>query len=176
MAPEQRPIISVFGSGDPREGDPEYRAARAAGRRLAELGYAIANGGYGGTMEASARGASEAGGEVIGVACSIWKSAPNPYLTETLLTSCLPERVGKLIELGQAGFVCLPGATGTLVELASVWEMMFKKLLPTRPLVCLGDFWRPLVELMVSARPASGGLVAIADDVDALEEHFPPRR
>ena len=176
MATEERAIVSVFGSGDPKEGDAEYRAAWAAGRKLAELGYAIANGGYGGTMEASARGASEAGGDVIGVACSIWRSVPNPFLSETVLTSSLQERVGRLIELGRDGFVCLPGSTGTLVELACVWEMMFKKLLPRRPLVCLGDFWRPLVELMVSARPASGELVAIVDDVDGLEEHFPPRR
>jgi len=52
----RRAVVSVFGANDAREGDEAYETARAVGRKLAESGYAVANGGYGGTMEASARG------------------------------------------------------------------------------------------------------------------------
>lgn len=167
-------IVSVFGSGEPREGDAEYSVAMAVGRKLAELGYAIANGGYGGTMEASSRGASQVGGQIIGVTCSIWKSSPNRFITREIRTTSLADRVGKLIEAGTCGYVCLAGSTGTLVELASVWEMMFKGMLPRRPLVCVGDFWKPLIDLMVTARSRSAGFVNVAENPDQLEQFFPP--
>ena len=123
-------------------------------------------------MEASARGAVAAGGEVVGVTCSIWPSAPNRYVTREISTSSLADRVATLIEIGRGGYLCLPGSTGTLVELATVWEMMFKKLLPRRPLVCLGEFWRPLIDLMIAARAPSGRYVAIASDPDDLGRFF----
>jgi len=172
MTETQDNVVCVFGSSDPREGDAEYAAARAAGRALAELGYTVANGGYGGTMEASARGAVDAGGQAVGVTCSIWPSQPNRYITRRIATDSLAQRVATLIEIGRAGYVCMPGSTGTLVELATVWEMMFKKLLSRRPLVCVGEFWRPLVDMMIAARAPSGEFVAIATDPGDLSNFF----
>jgi len=169
-------VVCVFGSSDPREGDAEYASALAVGRRLAKLGYTVANGGYRGTMEASARGAVEAGGEAIGVTCSIWPSGPNRYITREIATESLAQRVATLIDVGRGGYVCLPGSTGTLVEVATVWEMMFKKMLPRRPLVCMGEFWRPLVEMMIAARAPSGEFVDIAADPGELSRFFAPRR
>lgn len=63
-------IVSVFGTGRAKTGDKNYKEAQELGRLLAGAGFAIANGGYGGTMEASAKGAKEAGGEVVGVTCT----------------------------------------------------------------------------------------------------------
>ena len=165
-------VVCVFGSGDPRAGEAPYAVALAAGRVLAELGCVVANGGYGGTMEASARGAVEAGGQVIGVTCSAWASEPNSYLTRRINTSSLRERVATLIDIGRGGYVCLPGSTGTLVELATVWEMMLKGFLPRRPLVCVGEFWRPLVDMMAAERAASGEYVAIAAAPGDLARFF----
>ncbi len=51
----------------------------------------------------------------------------------------------KLIELGDA-YVVLPGATGTLVELATAWEYRNKGLIKRKPIVVLGDFWNPVLE------------------------------
>ena len=172
MGDEGDNVVCVFGSGDPREGDSEYALALAVGKTLAGLGCVVANGGYGGTMEAAARGAVEGGGEVIGVTCSIWSSKPNRYVTRQISTSSLTERVTMLIEIGRGGYVCLPGSTGTLVELATVWEMMFKKILPRRPLVCVGEFWQPLVDLMIAARAPSGGYIAVAPAPADLERFF----
>ena len=174
MGDEGDNVVCVFGSGDPSQGDERYAEARAVGRVLAELGCVVANGGYGGTMEASARGAVEAGGQAIGVTCSIWSSRPNRYITRQISTSSLADRVATLIRIGRAGYVCLPGATGTLVELATVWEMMFKKLLPRRPLVCVGAFWRPLVDVIAGERPAGGEFVAIARTGAELAGFFKP--
>jgi len=159
-----RPAVAVFGANDPRPGDEAYELARGVGRKLAELGRVVVNGGYGGTMEASARGAKEAGGATVGVTCGVWRSRANEFIDEAIVTSSLPERIGKLIELGTGGYVVLPGATGTLAEFAWVWELASKGLLggPARPIVCMTDFWRPLVEMMVAQRPASADHIAFA--------------
>ncbi|MGC9455574.1 MAG: LOG family protein [Phycisphaerae bacterium] len=176
LTPQAGKVVSVFGSNAPTAGDESYAAAREVGRRLAELGYAIANGGYGGVMEASSRGASEAGGDTIGVVCSIWSSTANRHTGRTVVTSGLLERLNKLIELGTGGYVVLPGGTGTLVELATVWELMAKGLMPRRPTVCVGGFWRPVIELMAGARPGCEELVTVAATPRELERHFPPVR
>jgi len=49
------------------------------------------------------------------------------------------------VRLGD-GFVACKGGTGTLVELAVVWEMLNKKAMEQRPFVVLGDFWQPIVD------------------------------
>jgi hypothetical protein len=168
--------VAVFGSYDPvgsGEGCPQ---ARAVGRALAALGYAVVNGGYGGTMEASARGAVEAGGHTIGVTCDRWGRQANQFIRQVVPTADLAERIRHMADLATAGFVVLPGSTGTLLELAWVWEHIFKRMSPRRPIVCLGDFWRPLVDLMARSRGGCGELVAVAGSVDDLPAHFPSRR
>src|ERR1051326_536507 len=59
--------VTIFGSSLPGEGTQMYQQARQLGGRLAQAGFAVCNGGYGGLMEASARGARECGGYTIGV-------------------------------------------------------------------------------------------------------------
>jgi len=169
-----RPVVTVFGAGDPRKGDAAYAVALEAGRRLGELGYAVANGGYAGTMEASARGAKEAGSTTIGVTCSIWRSDPNAYIDRVVRTDALPERLATLIDLGAAGYVVLPGATGTLFELAAVWEQQLKGILSRRPIACVGAFWQPLVEMMASARADSRSFVDLMESPTDLGRCFPP--
>jgi uncharacterized protein (TIGR00730 family) len=151
-ANEHPPRIVVFGGSDCVAGEPAWQAAADLGAAIAARGWTLVNGGYGGTMLASAQAAREAGGRVVGVACSLFKSAPNPRLTETVWTDNLYDRLRRLIELGDA-YVCLPGSTGTLAELAMVWELMNKRLLGRRPLLCWGEFWRPVVS--VFARDAT---------------------
>jgi len=166
-------MIGVFGSGQAEPQGQQWRLAYDVGKTLAELGYAIANGGYGGTMEASAKGAVEAGGGVVGVTCKAWKSQANKYVSRTVVTAHLPERIATLIKLGRAGYVVLPGATGTLAELAWVWEMCFKGFISARPIVCMGQFWRPLVDMMSEIRPSGAEFVALAGGPEELAGHFP---
>lgn len=168
------PTVAVFGDSAPREGSAAYRTAREVGRVLAELGYAVANGGYRGTMEASARGAREAGGHTVGVLCTLWSSAPNEYLDRTVTVDDLYARVAALIEIGSAGYVVLPGGTGTLVEVAVAWELMCKTFLAPRPLVCVGEFWQPMIETIAACKPAAASHIAVAPTPPDLAEHFPP--
>ena len=144
--------ITVFGSSIPREDTPVYQEARQLGRLLAEAGFAVCNGGYMGLMEASARGASEAGSHTVGVTCSLWPVAANPWIAEEVRTDSFAARLMTLIERGDA-YVVLPGGTGTLAELALAWEMMNKSSLckslgGRRPLVVTASYWQPVIDCL----------------------------
>lgn len=143
-------IVTVFGSSRPAAGSPPYQNAQALGAGLARAGFAVATGGYGGTMEAVSRGANEAGGKVFGVTAEVFRSTANPWVTEEIRVQTWQDRLMKLVELG-AGYVVLPGGTGTLVELAVVWEWLNKSFLAARPLLVLGEFWLPVVNAIPPA-------------------------
>ena len=147
----KRPIVCVFGSNDAQQGDLDYEFARGVGKALGGLGYVVANGGYAGTMEASARGAKEAGGPTIAVTCKVWNSPANQYMDEVVQTCDLFDRVRRLIDMADGGFVVLPGGTGTLVELNSgevgvVVEQTFERRLKPKVMVVLGKNKKPLKE------------------------------
>ncbi len=48
-------VVSVFGTGRAKPGEPIYVLAEQVGRALAQARFAIANGGYSGTMLAAAQ-------------------------------------------------------------------------------------------------------------------------
>lgn len=148
-------IITLFGSAAPQEGDEEYMAAWELGRLLASAGYVLCNGGYGGIMEASARGARERGGHTIGVIISSVSTAVNPFIVEVIPRHSLLERLETLLEKGD-GYIVLPGGTGTLLELAAVWEYLNKSLMPQKPVIVLGSFWQPVVETLTPRLRSEG--------------------
>lgn len=159
-------IITVFGSSKPLPGETAYQTAYEVGRSLAMAGFTVCNGGYGGTMEAGARGAKDAGGKTIGVTCGIFgRSGPNVFLDEIIETDSLYPRLTKLIELGQ-GYIVLPGGSGTLVELSLVWEMVAKKLMGPKPIVLMGHFWKPVIEVSAIERPKTVELIRYAQNAD----------
>lgn len=164
-------IITIFGTGRAKPGDSVFTLAYEIGKQLAAAGFAIANGGYGGTMLAAAKGAAEVGGEIIGVTCSAFKgSIANEYITREIITGSLDERLDTLIKLG-AGFVVLPGGTGTLLELAKVWELKNKGFLKQdKPIIFIGGFWRPLLDLVASDDPDSSHYIHIAAGPDEVKD------
>ncbi|UCC21563.1 MAG: LOG family protein [Planctomycetota bacterium] len=163
--------IAIFGTGKADPGDTAYALAYTTGKLLAQAGFTIANGGYGGTMLAAAKAASEAGGQIIGVTCSAFKqAAPNEYITRQIVTDSLDERLDKLIELGRA-YVVLPGGTGTLLELAKVWELKNKGFLPPdKPIILVGRFWKPLLELVKTEDSDTAACIHRVDDPHQLSD------
>lgn len=163
-------IVTVFGSGDAKPLEELYQTAYELGRMIGELGLTLCNGGYGGTMEASARGATEVGGHTIGVTCTRFaRSGPNAYVRQEIPTFDLFQRLQTLIRLGRA-YVVLSGGTGTLAELALVWELLNKGLLRgERPLIVLGDSWQPVIDCVKEAQPDAAEL-HVAADVSAARE------
>jgi hypothetical protein len=138
-------IITVFGSSRPEDGHADYAEALELGRALATAGFAVCTGGYGGVMEAVSRGASESGGRVLAVTSSFFRARTNRWVQEETSMATWQERLFELVRLGD-GYVACKGGTGTLVELAVVWEMLNKKAMEQRPFVVLGDFWQPILD------------------------------
>lgn len=143
----ERQTITVFGSGTAKENSPQFRVAYETGFALAKAGFRVANGGYGGSMLASARGAKEAGGSTIGITTDDFpNSVKNQFIDREIRMLTWFERLQKLIELGY-GFVVLDGGMGTLTELAVVWEMGNKGF-HEKPAVILGNRVRESIEAL----------------------------
>src|SRR4051812_3984704 len=114
------------------------------GRRLAEAGFTICTGGYLGIMEAASSGAHEVGGRVLGIVMNQFKHEPNRYLTDKVATDHFYDRLQNLITRS-VGFVALRGGMGTVTEISLVWNKLTTGVLERRPLVLLGDAWKPVV-------------------------------
>jgi len=138
-------VITVFGSSRPEAGHADYAEALELGRALAAAGFAVCTGGYGGVMEAVSRGARESGGGVLAVTSTFFRSRANRWVERETSVPTWQERLFELVRLGD-GYVACKGGTGTLVELAVVWEMLNKRAMDRRPFVVLGDFWQPILE------------------------------
>jgi len=138
-------IITVFGSSRPRPGEDDYEQARSLGSGLAAAGFQVCTGGYSGVMEAASRGAKESGGRTLAVTAKFFRSGTNAWVDEEHAVETWQERLFELIRVGH-GFVACKGGTGTMVELAVVWEMLNKGVMSGKPFVALGDFWTPIIE------------------------------
>jgi uncharacterized protein (TIGR00730 family) len=115
--------VAVYcGSASPA--DPRYiELAEDVGAALAQRGIGVVyGGGRLGLMGAVARGAKQAGGEVIGVIpdALIKSEVANHDCDELIAVSGMHERKAKFTDLSD-GFVTLPGGVGTMDEL---WEAM----------------------------------------------------
>jgi uncharacterized protein (TIGR00730 family) len=144
----KRQLISVFGSSAPQPGTEPYESARQVGRLLAENGFAVATGGYGGTMTAVSHGAAEAGGHVIGVTSDQIEQfrplRPNQWVQEEIRYTTLRERLLHLIT-NNDGMIVLPGGIGTLSEMTLAWSFLQVGEIEPVPLIMLGSIWQETV-------------------------------
>jgi hypothetical protein len=143
--------VVVFGSSRVPAGSPVHADALALGRALATRGVEVRCGGYGGVMEAVARGAREAGGRVVG--CTLaWPGEsrdPNPWLTEVIPNASLDARVAALLR-GTRAAIALHGGVGTLNELLWTWTLLLHGVEAHRRLVLLGPAYAELMEFLAS--------------------------
>jgi len=162
-------IVTIFGGSKCGESDTEYVQARRAGELLAQAGFTICTGGYLGVMEAASRGAREAGGRVLGIVMNQFKSEPNRFLTDKVATPHFYERLQGLITRS-VGFIAIRGGMGTVTELSLVWNKIQTRVIEPRPLVLLGDCWRPVVDQWQKYLAVSDQDVAALDFASTPEE------
>ena len=149
-----RRVVTIFGSSRPVPGSSAYARAEKLGLGIARHGWVLCNGGYGGTMAAAAMGARRGGGETIGITCALYNGPPpNPYVTHHEEAPDLLARLGRLVDLGDA-YVILPGGSGTLLEFALVLEFLHKRLMPPKPVLLFGNYWR---SILTAVRREDGG-------------------
>ena len=164
----KRKIITIFGSSKPTSNEEQYLTAYNLGNLLAKNGFDICTGGFNGIMEAASKGAVDAGADAIGVTVNLWNGKANHYLTKEIICDTLFERINKLIELGD-GFVVLQGGTGTLLELAAVWEYLNKGLLENKPIACHANIWKVIVAEMNQQMKLEGRNYNIVKSFDSIE-------
>jgi hypothetical protein len=171
MSAPPTPAIAVFGSSEPPAGTPPYEEAHRLGRLLALAGFAVVNGGYGGVMEASARGVREAGGVAIGVTTRAFdaRGPGNPFLSVEHREPDLHSRTRRLIETA-AAFIILPGKAGTLAELAFLWALRKAGLLGPKPIVLIGAVWEDLIPRLVELGLLESEIAAATRVVRGPEE------
>lgn len=141
--------VTIFGGSQPPPGSHAYAEARELGGLLAQAGHIVLTGGYMGTMEAVSRGASEAGGHVIGVTCAdieAWRPVrANTWVQEEHRFSTLQERLNELVRTCDAA-LALPGGPGTLTEIALTWNLMIVASIPAKPLILIGPDWKVVMD------------------------------
>jgi predicted Rossmann-fold nucleotide-binding protein len=84
------------------------------------------------------------------------------------------ERILKLVETGDA-FIILQGGTGTLLELATVWEFMNKRLLERKPVLCHSKMWKEIVYIMdkqIEKEERVTGLIKYFANVEGMVEYL----
>ncbi|MEZ5209804.1 MULTISPECIES: TIGR00730 family Rossman fold protein [unclassified Gordonia (in: high G+C Gram-positive bacteria)] len=156
--------VTVFGSARSRPGSAEYELGVELGRLLAQAGFSVITGGGPGAMEATNKGAFEAGGESIGLNIELpFEQHVNPYLTLGMNFRYFFVRKTMFVKYAQ-GFVCLPGGIGTLDELFEAYTLVQTGKVTRFPIVLIGrDFWAPLVDWIRSSL-AGGGKISAGDD------------
>jgi predicted Rossmann-fold nucleotide-binding protein len=84
------------------------------------------------------------------------------------------ERLKHLLEIGDA-YIVLNGGTGTLLELALVWEYFNKGMIPEKPFACHGKMWNEIVSSMekqIEREKRKTGLIKCFNDIDECVEYI----
>lgn len=163
----QMKFVTIFGSSVPKPGDEEYEIAYKLGSYLGKNGINVCTGGFQGIMDAVSKGAVENNVHAIGVTLDIYNVRPSKYLTKEIRCHSLFDRLRNLIELGNA-YIVLQGGTGTMLELALVWEYLNKNMIEEKPFACHGIMWKSIVELMerqIVNEGRKSGLIKCFDDI-----------
>ena len=112
---EHLAYVAVCGPGEANE--EELAWAEAVGRALAEAGAVTLTGGLGGAMDAVARGATQAGGIVVGILPGTSRAGASRYLSLALPTGLSETRNTVLVRAADA-VIAVSGEFGTLSVIA----------------------------------------------------------
>jgi uncharacterized protein (TIGR00725 family) len=114
VAPADAPYIAVIGASTASES--EESTAERVGTELAHAGAVVICGGGPGVMAAASRGASGAGGTVIGILPGNDRSRANAFVSIALATGLGELRNGLIVRACDAA-VAVGGGYGTLSEI-----------------------------------------------------------
>jgi uncharacterized protein (TIGR00730 family) len=168
------PGVTIFGSARLAPDHPASLAATALAGKLASAGLAVITGGGPGIMQASNKGADEAGGVSVGVGIELpFEAGNNPWANRTVQFRYFFVRKVMFAKYAQ-GFVFFPGGFGTLDELFEILTLMQTGKLERSPIVLYGTaFWEGLLRWIEDVQIAGGmvspgdrDLVLLTDDID----------
>lgn len=170
------PAVSIFGSARAKEDHRDYKKARKLGKMLAENGITVLTGGGPGVMEAANRGATESGGQSIGVNIELpFEQKPNPYAKKIISFNYFFVRKVMLVKYASA-FVIFPGGFGTMDEFFEAITLIQTKKMKYFPLILVEqDYWKGLIDWLKDTMLANGfiskndlDLIIIEDDLHKI--------
>src|SRR3954454_23261269 len=164
---ELGPAIAVFGSARTPPEHPTYALAEQLGRALVDAGFAVITGGGPGAMEATNRGASEAGGVSVGLGIELpWESGLNDWSDIGVNFRYFFASKTMFVKYSQ-GFAVLPGGFGTLDELFEALTLVQTQKVTRFPIVLIGTaYWQGLIDWMRDTQLAEGTIRQ--EDIDRL--------
>jgi len=131
----KRPMIGVMGGSD--VSDKTYQIAYRLGELIAQKGYILVNGGRdAGVMRASAEGAKNCKGFVIGILPGDSKAEANEFIDIPIITNFGDARNVVNVLSSDIVVIC-PGAAGTISEAALA-------LKNNKPVI---TFWAQIIDL-----------------------------
>lgn len=170
--------VTFFGSARFKANNPYYKKDEEVAAALSQEGYAIFSGGGGGIMEAADRGASESGGDAIGLNIKLpHEQHANPYATDEMDFRYFFVRKVMLV-YGACAYVFFPGGYGTLDEFFEVITLIQTKKMPPAPIILVGsEFWTGLdmfirtylLDHTHTISPGDEELYTITDDVQVIK-------
>lgn len=172
------PAVSVFGSARTTPDNPHYELGVKVGSALAAAGFAVITGGGPGAMEAVNKGASEAGGQSLGLGIELPRETSlNEYVGVGLNFRYFFVRKTMFVKYSQ-GYIVLPGGVGTLDELFEAITLSQTGKINQFPIVLMGTkVWGGLIEWMRTTMLVDGrinqsdlDMLTVTDDVDEAVE------
>jgi uncharacterized protein (TIGR00730 family) len=138
---------SFFGSARSQVDDPDSALARETARLVGESGLAVITGGGPGIMEASNRGAKDAGALSIGLNIELpFEQGGNQYCDICLDFHYFFARKIMFVRYA-SGFVVFPGGFGTMDELWEALTLIQTGKITEFPVVLVGvDYWRGMID------------------------------
>ncbi|CAJ1993007.1 ribosomal protein L32-like protein [Leishmania donovani] len=182
----EKRAVAVFGWSHTEVGMPRWQQAEDVGRLAAQNGFTVITGGYGGSMEAVSKGAREvrdaaaagsaaASAEVVGIVVSeVFPdrlTEGNKYLTKLLDSTSMLHRIEQLTTHSRY-FIVLPGTTGTLQELVTIWvqKTIHPSDLPMPVIVAFRDPWEKCCQGIIESLQLSSHQANAIHFVDTPEE------
>jgi len=174
------PAVSFFGSARTKPEDPYYKLTASIAGELSRHGYAIITGGGPGIMEAANKGATDAGGDSIGLNINLpFEQEPNIFTNLPLSFKYFFVRKVMFIKYAMA-FICMPGGFGTLDEAFEAITLIQTKRIKPFPIILVGkDFWSGLMDWIHEKILASGNvdyddmkIISLMDDPQEIVSYI----
>ena len=174
-----RKSVTIFGSRSTQHGTALYDTIFKVAARFASNGYRIISGGYNGTMAAATMGATNAGGEALGVVCPrIFLENDrrgNEWLTHVNVARDLYDRISRMIEASEY-IIVFPGTIGTLTELLVSWNVSSFRPISENPVKHIYLYRDPFekvtsdINATLRIVPQEHALLSFFDDPEKLFE------
>src|ERR1700748_2511642 len=177
------PCVSMFGSARMKNDSKYYKLAVEKARLLTERGYGVISAGGPGIMEASNKGAYEAGGKSVGLNIELpFEQFHNKYIDRDKLMEFDYFFVRKVMFMKYSqGFIVLPGGFGTMDEAFEAMSLIQTSKIARFPIVFVGiDYWgglfdwvkKNMLEHEHNISPEDLNLYRLVDSAEEATEHI----